>query len=255
MGLATTPRRGSALELLRVGHARGFRYTSRMKKVAVLLAGSGVYDGSEIHEAVFTLLAIEEQGANYECFAPNKPQFHVVDHTTGEPTAETRNVLVESARIARGKVRPLSELDVTAFDALIIPGGFGAAKNLNQWAIQGPAGELDADVKAAIVDFHRAGKGVCGLCMGPTVLAQALAGAPSLSLTVGTSKEKSPYDIAAIHAGMRSLGIDTVERSIREVAVDRTHKVVTAPCYMMEATVLEVRNNVQQAVVALLELV
>jgi enhancing lycopene biosynthesis protein 2 len=225
-----------------------------MKKIAVLLAGSGVYDGSEIHEAVFALLSIERAGASYQCFAPNKDQFHVIDHTTGEPAPEKRNVLVESARIARGNVKPISELSADAYDALLIPGGFGAAKNLNQWAIRGPAGELDPDVKRVIVAFQAAHKPLCGLCMGPTVIAQALGNAPSVELTVGTTEEPSPYDIAGINAGMQSLGARPVARTVREVAVDQEHKVVTAPCYMMQATIVQVHDNVQQAVNALVAL-
>ncbi len=225
-----------------------------MKKIAVLLAGSGVYDGSEIHEAVFALLSIERAGASYQCFAPDKDQLHVIDHTTGEAAPEKRNVLVESARIARGNVKPVSALSVEAFDALLIPGGFGAAKNLNQWAIKGPAGELDPQVKRAIVEFHAAGKPLCGLCMGPTVIAQALGDAASVELTVGTTEEPSPYDIAGIHAGMQSLGARPILRTVRQVAVDREHKVVTAPCYMMEATIVDVHDNVQQAVNALVAL-
>jgi enhancing lycopene biosynthesis protein 2 len=225
-----------------------------MKKVAVLLAGSGVCDGSEIHEAVFSLLAIEEANATYQCFAPDKSQFHVVDHTTGEPTGETRNVLVESARIARGDVKPVTELSPDDYDALLIPGGFGAAKNLNQWAIKGPEGQLDADVRRVIRAFHAAGKPLCGLCMGPTVLAQALGSDPSVELTVGTTKEASPYDIAGINGGLQSVGARPVEKTVREVAVDEQHKVVTAPCYMMEASISEVRNNVKQAVDALMRL-
>lgn len=226
-----------------------------MKKIAVLLAGSGVYDGSEIHEAMFALLSIERAGASYQCFAPNKDQFHVIDHSTGAEAPEKRNVLVESARIARGNVKPVSELSVDEYDALLIPGGFGAAKNLNQWAIKGPAGELDPEVKRAIVAFQTAHKPLCGLCMGPTVIAQALGAAPSVELTVGTTEEASPYDIAAINAGMQSLGARPVPRTVREVAVDQEHKVVTAPCYMMEATIVDVHDNVQQAVNALVALI
>ncbi len=225
-----------------------------MKRISVLLAGCGVYDGSEIHEAVLTLLAIEEAGASYQCFAPDKDQLHVINHITGEPMDEKRNVLVESARIARGNIKPLAELSANDYDALVIPGGFGAAKNLNQWALKGPEGELDPQVKQSIVAFHGAGKALCGLCMGPTVLAQALTGVP-IELTVGTTREKSPYDIAGINAGMQSLGARPVEKTVREVAVDTERKIVTAPCYMMEASILDVRNNVQQAIRALLELI
>lgn len=227
---------------------------SSMKQVAVLLAGSGVFDGSEIHEAVFSLLALEEAGAGYRCFAPDKDQLHVINHVNGKEQAETRNVLVESARIARGAIQPLTELTAADYDALLIPGGFGAAKNLNQWAISGPNGAIDAQVSAVIGAFQRGGKALGGLCMGPTVIAQALGRGLSAELTVGTTAEESPYDIAAIHAGMASLGARPVEKTVREIAVDRQHKVVTAPCYMMKASVLDVRRNVQQAVNALLEL-
>jgi enhancing lycopene biosynthesis protein 2 len=201
-----------------------------MKRIAVLLSGSGVYDGTEIHEAVFSLLSIEKAGASYQCFAPDKQQLHVINHVSGEPVEETRNVLIESARIARGNIKPLTDLKASDYDALLIPGGFGAAKNLNQWAVKGPDGELDPEVRRVILEFNRTGKPLGGLCMGPTVLAQALGNDPSVELTVGTTKEKSPYDIAAISQGMQSIGARPVEKTIREIAVDRQNKVVTAPC-------------------------
>ncbi|MES2627517.1 MAG: isoprenoid biosynthesis glyoxalase ElbB [Bacteroidota bacterium] len=207
-------------------------------KTAVLLAGSGVYDGSEIHEATFALLHIEQQGGSYQCFAPDKEQFHVVNHLTGEPTSERRNVLVESARIARGAVLSLEELKVSDFDALVIPGGFGAAKNLNQWAISGPDGEIDELVRNAIRAFKDAGKPICGLCMGPTVIAKAFEGTTtSAILTVGTTVENSPYDIAAISAGMQSIGARPEMAGKKEISIDHENKIVTAPCYMMEATI------------------
>ena len=122
-----------------------------MKTVAIVLSGCGVYDGSEIHESVISMLELKRNGANYSCFAPDKDQMHVVDHTKGEPSGETRNVLVESARIARGIIEPLSELVVSKFDAIVFPGGFGAAKNLSTWGVDGPGGEIDPDVKRVII--------------------------------------------------------------------------------------------------------
>ena len=107
------------------------------KKFAVVLAGCGVYDGSEIHEAVLTLLAIDKAGSSYECFAPDVNQYHVVDHLSGKATKETRNVLTEAARIARGDIKKLSQLDINQFDALVFPGGFGVAKNLSTFAVDG----------------------------------------------------------------------------------------------------------------------
>jgi enhancing lycopene biosynthesis protein 2 len=225
------------------------------KNIAVLLAGSGVYDGSEIHEAVFTLLALDEAGASYQCVAPDKPQYHVVNHLTGEPMTESRNVLLESARIARGKVKALKDMKASDFDALIIPGGFGAAKNLNEWAIKGPDGAIDPDVKAFILDFMRLNKPIGAMCMGPTVVAQALAGSDyHPQLTVGSTAAPSPYDIAAVSAGMELLGSKAVMRTVQQIEVDVAHKIVTAPCYMMEARISDIRQNTKQLVEALLKL-
>lgn len=225
-------------------------------KAAVILSGCGVYDGAEIHESVFTLLALEEQGVEYGIYAPDKEQFHVVNHINGEEMPEKRNVLVEAARIARSAIKALDQLDAAEFDFLVIPGGFGAAKNLNQWAIKGPDGELDEEVKKAVLSFVNGGKAVCGLCMGPTVIAQSLKDSGvKATLTVGTSAEASPYEIDAIHQGMQSTGASTTEKSIREVQVDQDNKIVTAPCYMMEASLLEVRKNIAQAIEATVALV
>lgn len=225
-------------------------------KVAVLLSGCGVYDGAEIHESVFTLLALDERGVAYQVFAPNKNQYHVVNHLTGEEMPETRNVLVESARIARGNAKDLKEYKAADFDALVIPGGFGAAKNLNQWALYGPDGAIDAEVKQAILDTVKAGKPIAGLCMGPTVIAKALEGSEyHAELTVGTTEEKSPYEIGAISAGMEKVGAKAVMKTIREINTDKALKIVTAPCYMMEGSISEVKKNIDLAITELLKLV
>lgn len=225
-----------------------------MKKIAVLLAGCGVYDGSEIHEATFTLLAIAQNGGTYQCFAPDKEQLHVINHMNGQEMSQNRNVLVESARIARGNIQSVDQLNPALYDAIIIPGGFGAAKNLNQWAINGPDGEIDSLVKFAIRAFVESGRIVCGLCMGPTVIAKALEGSGiSASLTVGSTIEPSPYDIAAISQGMQSLGARPEMKTKHEITIDYANKIVTAPCYMMEASIDEVYKNVKQAVDAVFQ--
>jgi enhancing lycopene biosynthesis protein 2 len=224
-------------------------------KIGVLLSGSGVYDGSEIQEAVLTFLAIAEAGAQYTCFAPDKNQAHVINHLTGEEMPETRNVLVESARIARGEVAPLSEASAANLHALVIPGGFGAAKNLNRWAFEGPEGSIDPEVKRIILDMLAAGKPIAGLCMGPTVIAKALEGSNyHARLTVGTDLEASPYDIKGISEGMHTIGATPVMRSVQEIEIHTELKIVTAPCYMMEANILAVRNNIQQAIQAMIAL-
>jgi enhancing lycopene biosynthesis protein 2 len=220
-----------------------------MKKIAVLLSGSGVYDGTEIQEAVFTLLSIAENDGTYVCFAPDIEQHHVVNHLSGAEMNEKRNALTEAARIARGDIKNLEEFNPDDFDGLVIPGGFGAAKNLTKWAFEGPAGEILPVVKKSIAGCIMKNKPVAGLCMGPTVIAKALAGTGiSAELTVGTTSEKSPYEIQAISEGMNSIGAVSVMKTVREVAVDRKNKIVTAPCYMMEAGITDIRNNVKMAV-------
>ena len=225
-------------------------------KIGVILSGNGVYDGSEIHEAVFTLLAIEESGAEALCYAPDIQQHHVVNHITGEEMNEKRNVLVESARIARGNIKSLSEFNVDDVDALAIPGGFGAAKNLTKWAFSGPDGEILDEVKKAINETIAAGKPLAGMCMGPTVIAKALEGSGIKSeLTVGTTEEKSPYDIKAISEGMEKTGASAVMKSVEEILVDEKNKIITAPCYMMDASITQVRDNIKATVKKLVELV
>lgn len=225
-------------------------------KIGVLLAGCGVYDGSEIHEAVFTLLAIEENGAEAVCIAPNINQHHVINHLNGEEQNEQRNVLIESARIARGNVTALDKADINTLDALVIPGGFGAAKNLNKWAFSGPDGSIEPEVAQLIQDFLNAKKPVAGLCMGPTVIAKALENTgKQAQLTVGSIAEASPYDIAGISAGMKKTGALATMKTIREIEVDYNLGIVTAPCYMMEASISEVRKNIKQAVDQLISMV
>jgi len=218
-------------------------------KAAVILSGCGVYDGSEIHESVFTLLALAENNVEYQIFAPNKKQFHVINHLNGDVVNEERNVLQESARIARGNAKDLRELLVQDFDMLVIPGGFGAAKNLNQWAISGPAGEIDEQIKTVIQSFVKSNKVLIALCMGPTVIAKALEGtAFKPLLSIGSCNATSPYDIKAIQQGLISIGSTVEDKDCKEVAVDHQLKIVSAPCYMMEASIVEVRENIKLAV-------
>lgn len=226
------------------------------KKIGVILSGCGVYDGSEIQEAVFTLLTIARHGATYHCFAPDIDQHHVIDHTTGNEMPEKRNVLKEAARIARGEIKPLGDFNAAAFDALVIPGGFGAAKNLTQWAFHGPEGKIHPEVAAAIQAMVKAQKPICGLCMGPTVIAKALENnVPGTHVTVGATAQKSPYDIAAISQGIQATGAVAEMKTIEEICIDEKHKIVTAPCYMMEADIVQVYNNIDQAIKAMFALI
>jgi enhancing lycopene biosynthesis protein 2 len=224
-------------------------------KYAVLLHGCGVYDGTEIHEAVCTLLAIAQAGHEYQCIAPDVPQHHVLNHTTGTEMPESRNVFVESARIARGDIKRVNEIDVADYDGLVMPGGFGTAKNITTWAFNGPAGEIEPHTKKLILDFAEARKPIAALCMSPTTLAKAFEGTQFMAhLSVGTTQEPSPYDINAISEGMESLGAVAEMKTVREVAVDETLKIVTAPCYMMEANIVDVYENTRQAIAELIRM-
>ncbi len=221
-------------------------------KIGVLLSGNGVFDGSEIHESVFTLLAIDEHNAQAVCFAPDIDQHHVINHISGEEMNEKRNVMTEAARIARGNIKDLSSVTYQDIDALVIPGGFGAAKNLTSWAFDGPDGKILPDVKRIINEMVMNNKPICGLCMGPTVIAMALKGSGvEANLTAGTDQEPSPYDIKAISQGIEKTGAKVAMKSIREIEIDKQNKIVTAPCYMMEASVKQIRENIKMAINAL----
>lgn len=215
-----------------------------------------MYDGSEIHESVFTLLSVAEAGAEAVIMAPNVDQHHVVNHLNGEEMIETRNVLTEAARIARGDIKDLAQMKADDFDALLIPGGFGAAKNLTKWAFSGPDGEIQSEVKRIINETLAAGKPIGAMCMGPTVVAKATEGTSyAPSLTVGTTDAPSPYEIDAISGGMEKAGATAVMKTVREIEIDTKNKIVSAPCYMMEASILDVRKNIDQCVRKVAELI
>ncbi|MCM1168873.1 MAG: isoprenoid biosynthesis glyoxalase ElbB [Bacteroides sp.] len=193
-----------------------------MKKFAVVLSGCGVYDGSEIGEAMMTLLALEEAGCAYAMFAPDKPQMHALNHLTGEPMPENRNVLAESARIARGKVRPLSEYKAADFDGLVFPGGFGAAKNLSTFAVDGAAMKVDAEVERTVNETRAAGKLLAAMCIAPVILGRLIKG---VQVTVGHDE--------ATNEALRQMGADPRNVFGPEVVCDAGNKVYTTPCYML----------------------
>jgi enhancing lycopene biosynthesis protein 2 len=224
-------------------------------KLGLLLSGCGVYDGAEIQEAVLAMLAIEEAGAECICISVDKDQHHVINHLDGSEMPESRNMLIESARIARGKITNLKDLEIRDIDALVIPGGFGNAKNFSSWAFDGPAGEILPEIKLLLVNCINVGKPIAALCVSPVLIAKALEGSGlHAELSLGTSSELSPYDIHGFHAGITATGAVPVEKNIREINIDQQLKIVTAPCYMMDASILEIRNNIRMAVEALLTL-
>ncbi|WP_010436073.1 isoprenoid biosynthesis glyoxalase ElbB [Enterobacter mori] len=209
-----------------------------MKKIGVVLSGCGVYDGSEIHEAVLTLLALSRQGAEAICFAPDKSQADVINHLTGEPMAETRNVLIEAARIARGAVQPLSQADSSTLDALIVPGGFGAAKNLSTFASEGAECHVDPDLKRLALALHAAGKPLGFICIAPAMLPRIFDF--PLRLTIGTD-----IDTAEI---VEDMGGEHVPCPVDDIVVDEDNKIVTTPAYMLAQSIAEAATGIDKLV-------
>jgi len=212
-----------------------------MKKVALVLSGCGVNDGTEIHEAVSMIVALDKAGCEVACFAPDRPQRDVIDHAAGKPAAETRGILAESARIARGKIAPLDRLDAAAFDGLAFPGGFGAAKNLCDFAVAGADLTVAPDVERALQAFRKAGKPILAVCIAPALVARAF-GREGVRFTIGN-------DAGAARA-LAASGGTHVTTDKRGVCVDEKLKIVTAPAYMLCESPAEVFDNVSAAVVA-----
>lgn len=224
-------------------------------KVAVLLSGSGVYDGSEIHEAVFSLLSLKQNNLDYICVAPDISQYHVVNHVTGDEIKIPRNVLEESARISRGEIISLSKLDKSQVSSIVMPGGFGAVKNFSKWAFSGPDGNINTEIKDLILHCLENKKPIVSLCISPVLVAKSTEGSDfKVELTLGTTKDSSPYEIEDMHKAVNSIGSVTVEKSIDEICFDDKNNIITAPCYMMNASIDKVYNNVKQAIDKLSEI-
>ena len=198
-----------------------------MKKIGVILSGCGVYDGSEIHEAVLTLLAISRSGAQAVCFAPDKQQVDVINHLTGEAMTETRNVLIEAARITRGEIRPLAQADAAELDALIVPGGFGAAKNLSNFASLGSECTVDRELKP--LGF---------MCIAPAMLPKIFDF--PLRLTIGTD-----IDTAEV---LEEMGAEHVPCPVDDIVVDEDNKIVTTPAYMLAQNIAEAASGIDKLV-------
>ena len=204
-----------------------------MKKFAVILAGCGHKDGSEIQEAVTLLLAIDQHGCEYQCFAPNRSQTEVVDHASGKTAKEERNILVEAARIARGNILPIEQFKAADYDALFFPGGFGAAKNLCNYAYKGAAMEVQPDVARAILEMHEAGKPIGAMCIAPVMLARLI---PDVCVTLGA--EGTP-----VTDEVRSWGAEHVQTENGDVCADNEKLVFTTPAYMLNATIKDVYDG------------
>ena len=215
------------------------------KKVAVILSGCGVYDGSEIYESVITLLRLDQRGAKVQCFAPNIAQMHVINHLTGEEMPESRNVLTESARLARGEIKDLREARADDFDALIMPGGFGAAKNLSDFASQGAACRILPDVLELAQAFAKSAKPVGMMCIAPTMAAQIFGS--GVICTLG--HDEDPAAVAS-----REMGAEHEACEVGAIVEDPKHKLVTTPAYMLAQSISEAAGGIYKLVDRVLEL-
>lgn len=214
-----------------------------MKRVGVVLCGCGVNDGSEIHEAVLTLLALDRAGAAAVCFAPDKLQAHVINHLSGEEMPERRNVLVESARITRGAISPLSGAVADDLDALIVPGGFGVVRNLSNLADQGAEGDVDADLRRLTQAIHKQSKAIGFICIAPALLPKLID--TPLRLTIGTDTDTAEMieDMGGIH----------VTCPVDDIVVDAENKVITTPGYMLATSIAEAAKGIDKLVSRVLE--
>lgn len=218
-----------------------------MAKVGVILSGCGVYDGSEIHEAVIILLALDRAGATAVCMAPDMEQ-GVVNHLTGEPVeGAVRNVLEESARIARGNIADIAKIKVDDIDALILPGGFGAAKNLCDFAFKGTDCDVHPEVARLVREVVAAKKPLAAVCIAPALISKVL-GEDKLAhrLTIGTDEGTAQ--------AVTSMGSTHVACPVREFVVDQENKLITSPAYMLAGSISEAADGIEKTVRALLEM-
>lgn len=216
------------------------------KKVGVLLSGCGVFDGTEIHESVLTLLFLDRAGAAVQCMAPDMDQYHVINHLTHQETAEKRNVLVESARIARGNIRDVAQVNASELDALILPGGFGAAKNLSDFAFKGPDAVVQPDVERLIREMVAAGKPVGAICIAPATLARAIADKKP-QVTIG--------DDSGTAAGIERMGGRHQVCTVDRIHVDQTNRIVSTPAYMLGPGIKDVAVGIEKLVNEILSMI
>ena len=216
-----------------------------MKKIGILLSGCGVKDGSEIHEAVLALLAVDRAGAQPVFMAPDV-ELEVVNHLTGEPTGEKRSVLLESARIARGDIRDISKVRGADIDALLLPGGFGAAKNLCNFAYVGADAKPNAEVARLVREVHQAKKPIGAICIAPATIASILGRDAQPSLTVGKDKGTAK--------SLEQMGARHQDCEVGEFHVDEKNKIVSTPAYMLATRVSEAAEGIEKLVKKVLEL-
>lgn len=215
-------------------------------RVAVVISGCGSLDGAEIFETVFTLLELDKNNVDVKIFAPDQKQHYVINHLTKREVAEERNVLIESALIARGKTQPLNELQVNKvkdFDALILPGGFGAATSLSDIAFKNENTTVIEDLKKIIIEFHKLSKPIGGICISPAVLAAALKGQAKVKITLGDKNEL-----------VTKLGALEETCSADNIVIDQENKLVTTPAFMLDAPLAEIHTGISKLVNKIIEM-
>ncbi|KAJ1115460.1 hypothetical protein NDU88_003684 [Pleurodeles waltl] len=222
------------------------------KRVAVVLAGCGVFDGSEIHETSAVLVHLSRKEAEVKIFAPNIDQMHVVDHLKGSPTEEKRNVLVESARLARGDIDDLADIKINDFDAVIFPGGFGVAKNLSSWAVDGNACTVNDQVKSTLEAFHKAKKPIGLCCISPVLAAKIF---PGCEVTIGKNENvDGRFPDAATALAIEEIGAKHISKDVHECHVDEANRIVTTCAFMCKAPLHEIFDGIGTLVDELLKI-
>lgn len=212
-------------------------------KFAVILSGCGVFDGAEIHESTLTLLSIIRNGGTYKVFAPDVQQHHVINHITGEEMDESRNVLIESARIARGEISSLEDYDPGDFDALILPGGFGVAKNLCNYAFEGTNCTVDKYIEKVIKETHKSGKPIGALCIAPVLITRILG---EVDITIGKDEATASH--------IEQMGGVHIIAENGEVVIDNANKIVSNPCYMNDASISDIADGADNVVKSIIEM-
>ena len=205
-------------------------------KFAVILAGCGSFDGSEIHETTLGLLAIDEQGGSYDCYAPNQEQGRTLNFYTKEVVATkgqagNRNILEEGGRIARGNIKPISELNIADYDAIIFPGGMGTVYNWCDYAEKGVNCTVLPEIAQAMETAYLSGKWVGAMCIAPVIVAKVL-GKYGVHITIGNDPQTASnvIQMGAIHE----------ERTATQACIDKEHHIATTPCYMLAKSIKEI---------------
>ncbi|EKT59994.1 isoprenoid biosynthesis glyoxalase ElbB [Providencia sneebia] len=215
-----------------------------MKSIAVILSGCGVFDGSEIHESVLTMLSLSKNNAEVHFFAPDDNQPSVINHITGEEKAEYRNQMEEASRISRGKIAPLSSADANKLDGLIIPGGFGAAKNLCNFAEKGSDCEINKELLSLVQQMYQQKKPLGLICIAPVMLPKLLN--TSVELTIGNDEK--------IIAEIEKMGGRHITCTVDDIVVDHANKVITTPAYMLANSISEAEVGINKLVEKVLEM-